>query len=229
MQRRHSALFIAILMLAMLSLAGQSLAAVMYLSNTVHDSNTSFNGVTYNALASKGLAFTAGPAGPYPINVMDMVFYSASVLSNVTFKMDLRNTTSTTPGSAFAGTTVYATDILTVSSATTGYFGHTFTAADFPNIAAFALQSGASYSLTLYGASNNSLKLGRNGAAGYGYAPTSGFTVLDSLTGGVSNYAGAYDVGIGSASSPVPEPSTCVLFSLGLGGLAFWKRRQKKA
>ena len=32
-----------------------------------------------------------------------------------------------------------------------------------------------------------------------------------------------------SEVSPVPEPSTYALFSLGLGGLAFWKRRQNKA
>ena len=32
-----------------------------------------------------------------------------------------------------------------------------------------------------------------------------------------------------SPPAPVPEPSTYALFSLGLGGLALWKRRQRKA
>jgi hypothetical protein len=33
----------------------------------------------------------------------------------------------------------------------------------------------------------------------------------------------------GGGPAAVPEPSTYALFSLGLGGLALWKRRQKKA
>ncbi len=32
----------------------------------------------------------------------------------------------------------------------------------------------------------------------------------------------------GGGSAPVPEPSTYLLFSLGLGGLALWKRRQQR-
>lgn len=32
-----------------------------------------------------------------------------------------------------------------------------------------------------------------------------------------------------TTASAVPEPSTCTLFGLGLGGLAFWKRRQRRA
>ena len=38
-----------------------------------------------------------------------------------------------------------------------------------------------------------------------------------------------YDTSINVGTSAVPEPSTYALFSLGLGGLALWKRRQKKA
>ncbi len=41
---------------------------------------------------------------------------------------------------------------------------------------------------------------------------------------------GFFDIAVNSGSpSAVPEPSTYALFSLGLGGLAFLKRRQEKA
>ena len=46
-------------------------------------------------------------------------------------------------------------------------------------------------------------------------------------TAGYGNAWSAFE--LQAVTAPVPEPSSYALFALGLGGLAFWKRRQKKA
>ena len=213
--------------LLMNGLSNHCLASVLYISNSNNNSNTSINGTNYNSLpGSKGISFTTGPSGPYSTNVMDVIFFAnTGTPSASTFKVDLRNTTSTTPGSAMAGTTLYATDILSLPVTSTGsYFTHEFTAADFPNISAYSLGGSASYSFSFYGANSGLLAIGRMSSPTY--VTTNGFTVLNSITGG-NNYAGSYDVSFGTSSGPstVPEPSTYALFCIGLGAVGYARKR----
>lgn len=72
---------------------------------------------------------------------------------------------------------------------------------------------------------------------GFNYA----YGTITDATGTITGYLAdgtplnsPFDRGTGNTGTiilaePVPEPSTCALFSLGIGGLALWKRRQKKA
>ena len=90
-------------------------SAADWVQGPVYNSRTTFEGATYNTLpTSKGLCFTAGSPGPFNLGKMRVTFYTPGNLGTVTFKLDLRNTTSTTT-TAVAGTTLYATDNISLA------------------------------------------------------------------------------------------------------------------
>ncbi len=101
--------------------------------------------------------------------------------------VELRNTTNDTPLSAVAGTTVYASDVIsfTLPSTTNTNFDVNLNEAQIPNIANYTLQANTAYALILYKA-NRVFAIRRT--TGYtsstvnsAYTVTNGFNVLNTL------------------------------------------------
>ena len=158
-------------------------SAADWVQGPVYNSSSTFPGATYKTvLTSKGLCFTAGSPGPFNLGKMRVTFFTPGNLGTVTFKLDLRNTT-TTGSSAVAGTTLYASDTISLATPVAGgFFTNDLTAAALPNISAYAMESGASYSLSFYACSTNAFSLARWAGGGTtNYTTTSGFVVLSSL------------------------------------------------
>ena len=209
-----------------------SAAAIYYIDGPNSPaSQATFQAVTYNGFPTKGIAFTAGPSGPFTINTInfmgkDPLTHSAFI---ETFTLDLRNTTSTTPGSARAGTTLYASDTVSLLvDTTTAFVTYYLTTADLPNISAYSLIGGQSYSLSLYNSSNVDFALGRTTGSNYAYTTAGGFTVLGTISNDNPNPSGptmSFSMDIGYLSA-VPEPSEWAAISFGVLGMVWVAKRR---
>ncbi len=230
---------IMIILTASLGLAalGSARAGIVYSIDGPNSPNSSstFGGLDYNSSpSSRGIAFTAGPSGPFTFNTFDFFarHSSAHAAYTETFKLDLRNTTSTTPGSARAGTTLYASDTVSVSvDTTTDFVRYYLAAVDLPNISAYNLTGGQSYSLSMYSSSNPSFAIGRTTGSNYDYTTTDGFTVLGTIAGDNPNPSGpaqSYSIDIGYTSSAVPEPGQWAMMAVTLLGAGVWATRQRQ-
>ncbi|KAI9002832.1 hypothetical protein DFJ74DRAFT_647274 [Hyaloraphidium curvatum] len=172
------------------------------------NSQTTLNGATYNAGASKGVGFVAGSgAGDCgAIDTIALTLYNTGTAgAQVRFKIDLRNKGE----GNYSGTTLYASDTVSFTAS----FGTTYTEvifgpSDLPNIAAYQLTGGASYTLSFYGmvfasdgTATNTIALGRNSAAGSAAAATTygnGYSGVFMISGS-AEYAGSYKLSFGNS------------------------------
>ncbi|MFI3199056.1 MAG: hypothetical protein QX196_12130 [Methylococcaceae bacterium] len=234
MTHRHSISFASKLLFAASIMTASSVyaSATNYISGAAAPtSNAPITATTYKGSNSRGFAFTVGPTGSFNIGTIDFIGISNAVGSNnYTFKLDLRNTTSTTAGSALAGSTLFASDTISVNTTGSAYKPFNLTSTNIPNIFAYNLINGNSYSLIFYGVSSSTFNLGRVSGNNNNYTTTNGFTTLNSITNNNANYIGpvqSYVVNIGP--SAVPVPGAVWLFLSGLMGVVSFNRRKNKA
>ena len=206
-----------------LTLAVAALAAP-YIDSTAVDPSGSSTMAPYQAV---GMIFTTGSGGPYTITDLKVNFQSYELgVDNYTVTAGLRTVDATNrPGT---------TDLVSTVLAIRNLSAYTPTLFEFTSLGAFGaydLAPDKKYALMLHDASSENL----GWMNGWGpVATSSGFTYIGS---GYTGYWGDWwyernqgnpnIAALGTASS-VPEPSTYALFSLGLGGLALWKRRQQR-
>jgi hypothetical protein len=164
-----------------------------------------------------GYAFISGASGPFDIEGMKLSLTSGSISTSTSFKISIHGTDNTTPYSAVANSTVYASD--TVSFTTPGTantpFDLNLTAADLPNISNYQLLSNTAYSLIVNGASP-AVALRRT--QGYAdqttntkYTVGDGFTMLDTFRNNTPNYSnssGSYPTFHISLLGSSPGPTT---------------------
>jgi hypothetical protein len=175
------------------------------------------------SLQNYGIAFTTGASGPFAIEGINLgLNSSSSTATSGSLTFAIHGTNNSTPYSAVANTTAYATD--TVSFTMPGTASTNFTlnlvAADLPNITAYQLLSSSSYALIAY-APSQSIGIQRttgyaNGTTNTKYTVAGGFTMLDTFRNSTANYtntANSYPSLhfslLGSASAPstaVPGP-----------------------
>lgn len=205
------------------------------------NSNANWQAVngTYNQ--NFGVAFKTGPSGPYAMDWATFILNTSSQTSGSgSFKLELRNTTNATPYSAVAGTTSYATDVVsfTMPTTTSTSFTLSLTAAEIPNIASYQMAADTAYSLILYAPSVN-IGMGRttgfaSGTTNDNYTVNSGFSALNTFRNNAtySNTMSSFPTlaisfGEISSVSAVPEP-TSLLSTAGLLACGFLLRRRAK-
>jgi hypothetical protein len=151
------------------------------------------------------------------------------------FTISLRDTTNDTAYSAVAGTTVFASDVVSFSlpSTTATSFTLNLTAADIPNISSYAMAANTSYALILF-APSRAIGLQRttgfaNGTTNNNYTVNSGFTALDTFRNNAPNYSNAVNsfptLDISFGENTIPEPATNMLTAL--AGIIILTRRKR--
>jgi hypothetical protein len=174
----------------------------------------------------RGIEFTTGNAGPYTINDLKVNF-NVSVISDYTVNAGIYDVVSNLPNS------LKASAILPIHATSTGYHLYDFNSVALNSLGTYSLASDTLYALIFSGSSSSNVQLSRNGSNVSSYSVFDGFSVDYSVAKSGSwinnpnqNYYLQLDV---TGPAAVPEPSTYALISLGIGGLALWKRRQKKS
>lgn len=220
---------------AFLYLAGAADASnVTWLGSTLSNSTASLP-TSASYTSNFGIAFTTGASGPFTIGWLDLGLSSSGVTSGAgTLKIALRNTTNSTAYSAAAGTTEYAVDTVSFSAPTIvgTYFTLNLTAAQLPNIMAYAMSASTSYALIVY---NASAAFAIQRQSGYAqntnnayYTVSNGFTALNTFRNNATytNATGSYPtltMSFGTAA-PVPAPGAIAL----LGGAGLGARRRRR-
>jgi hypothetical protein len=178
-----------------------------------------------------GIAFSTGnTSASYNIGWIDIgLNTSISTASSASFKVALHQATNSTPYSAVAASTAYATDVVSFSKPTTTSTPFTLqlTSAQLPNITSYAMNPATSYALIVYspdvsiGMMRTTGSSYANGTTNNAYTVSNGFAMLTTLRSNsyYSNTTGSYpalDFAFGNfASPPAPVPAP-----LGVAGLA---------
>jgi len=206
----------------------------------VMDSNANWPGGT-NFSNNFGYAFITGSSGPFNIGWVDLELNtSTQTVGAGSFKIALHDTTNTTAYSAVATSTAHATDVVnfTMPTTTSTSFTLNLTAAQLPNLSAFAMQSSTAYALILYAPT---VSIGMRRDTGYAsgttnnfYTVTNGFTMLDTFRNNLPNYANSgssnptlgISFGATTGASAVPEPGAMLMSGLIGLGLVYRLRRR---
>jgi len=195
--------------------------------SSASNSNASVQPFTY------GVVFMTGTLGPYSMDWLQIGLNTSSITAgSASFRISLRDATSTTPYSAVAGSTTLASDTVSFTMPTTiaTNFNLFLSAADIPNISAFDMGASTGYSLFLDSASVN---FGIQRTTGFAvnttndyYTVSEGFTALNTLRNNsmYSNTTGSYPT-LAVSFGAVPEPSTVSLFGVGLAMVLRRRRR----
>jgi hypothetical protein len=216
--------------------AGSATADVItYVSPSLaSNSNATWTSGGTNYTTNYGIAFTTGPSGPFDIDWVDVGLSTASSgVSAASLTVALHAATNSTPYSAVASATAYATDTVSFSMPATSATDFTLqlTSSDLVNISNYSLQSNTSYALILYAPSAN-FAIQRtsgiaNGQTNNNYDVTNGFVMLDTFRNNAPNYtntSGSYPtlaISFGANAASVPEPSVVGIgMILAAGGLA---------
>lgn len=194
---------------------------------------------TYNQ--NFGVAFTTG-SSTYQMDWVKLGLNTSGVTAgSATLTVALHATTNSTPYSAVATSTAYATDVVTFSMPTTSStaFDLNLTSANLPNITGYTMSASTSYALILYAPSVNIGMMRRtgyaNGTTNNFYTVSNGFTALDTFRNNSANYTNTTNsypslaIAFGETVS-VPEPSTWA--TAGIASLIFGytaRRRGQKA
>lgn len=176
-----------------------------------------------------GIAFSTGnTSASYNIGWIDLgLNNSTSTASSASFKVALHQATNSTPYSAVAAATAYATDVVNFSKPTTSStpFKLELTSAQLPNITSYAMNPATSYALIVYSPDTTIGMMRTTGYAQFqtntAYTVSNDFAMLTTLRSNLyySNASGSYpalDFAFGNfASPPAPVPAP-----LGVAGLA---------
>lgn len=202
------------------------------------DSNANWPALNGSYTQNYGVAFTTGSAGGFKISWIDLDLNTSGQTSgSVTLKVALHNATNSTPYSAVAGSTAFATDTVTISMPTTSatQFAANLTAAQLANISQYAMSANTSYALVLYAPSVNigiMRKTGlANGTTNNAYTTSNGFTALDTFRNNSANYQNnsnsypALGISFGTTVSAVPGSGAIALTAV--PGLLGFRRRRR--
>ena len=209
-------------------------------SGAANGSSSIQTGTTYNT--NLGYAFKTGASGPFDIDFVTLALTSGASGASVSFKISIHGTDNETAYSAVAGSTLHASDTVTITTPVSANtpFDVTFTSAEIPNITNFQLQANTAYSIIL-NSSVGAIALRRtqglaDGTSNGFYTVSSGFTMLDTFRNNTPNYANttgsyvAFQMSFGGAAgAPVPEPTTMALWTLLVGGGLVRNYRNKKS
>ena len=191
------------------------------------NSNASVQPFTY------GVVFMTGTLGPYSMDWLQIGLNTSSITAgSASFRISLRDATSTTPYSAVAGSTTLASDTVsfTMPTTTATNFNLLLSTADIPNISAFDMSASTGYSLFLDSASVN---FGIQRTTGFAvnttndhYTVSEGFTALNTLRNNsmYNNSPGSYPT-LAVSFGAVPEPSAFSLLGVGLAMVLRRRRR----
>jgi hypothetical protein len=181
-----------------------------------------------------GVVFMTGTLGPYSMDWLQIGLNTSSITAgSASFRISLRDATSTTPYSAVAGSTTLASDTVsfTMPTTTATNFNLLLSTADIPNISAFDMSASTGYSLFLDSASVNFAIQRTTGFAvnttnDY-YTVSEGFSALNTLRNNsmYNNSTGSYPT-LAVSFGAVPEPSAFSLLAFGLGALTMMRRRR---
>ncbi len=203
-------------------------------------SNANWSAVNGTYAQNFGYAFTTGSSGPFSIDWVNLQLNtSGQTVGAGALTIALRSTTNIMAYSAAAGTTAYAADTVnfTMPTTTSTSFTLNLTAAQLPNLSAFAMQSNTAYALILYAPSVN---IGMMRKTGYAdgttnnfYQVTNGFTMLNTFRNNVKyqNNASSFpslgiSFGATTGLTSVPEPGA--MFVCGLIGIGVVYRLRRR-
>lgn len=202
------------------------------------NSNANWPAVNGTFSQNFGVAFQTGGSSSFTMDWVQLQLNTSSVTTGSgSFRIALRNATSTTAYVGVAGTTEYAMDIVnfTMPTATSTPFTLDLTAADMPNITSYAMTASTAYTLIVYAPSVN-IGMGRhtgylNGTTNNFYTVSNGFVALDTFRNNSANYSNNStsfpSLGISFGETVVPEPSTWALGGLSTLVLGFAARRKR--
>lgn len=203
-------------------------------SNTPNSSATFAVSTAYTS--NFGVAFKTGPSGTYAMDWATIILStSAQTSGSGSFTLALRNTTNATAYSAVAGTSSYATDLVsfTMPTTTSTNFTLSLTAADIPNISSYEMAADTAYSLILYNASA-AFAIGRttgyaSGTTNNNYTVSSGFSALDTFRNNGANYTNNANsfptLAISFGENTVPEPTSIFLTAFAGGAMLLRRKR----
>jgi hypothetical protein len=159
---------------------------------------------------------------------------SSQTAGSASFTLALRNTTNATAYSAVAGTSSYATDVVsfTMPTTTSTSFTLSLTAADIPNISSYEMEADTAYSLILY-APSIAIGMGRttgyaSGTTNNNYTVNSEFSALNTFRNNstYSNNASSYPtLAISFGENTVPEPTSIFLTAFAGGAMLIRRKR----
>jgi hypothetical protein len=188
-------------------------------------SNANWSAVNGTYAQNFGYAFTTGSSGPFSIDWVNLQLNtSGQTVGAGALTIALRSTTNIMAYSAAAGTTAYAADTVnfTMPTTTSTSFTLNLTAAQLPNLSAFAMQSNTAYALILYAPSVN---IGMMRKTGYAdgttnnfYQVTNGFTMLNTFRNNVKYQNNASSDGLNVC--PRTGSDVCVRTDRDWGGLS---------
>jgi hypothetical protein len=217
-------------------ISSASAAVTWFGPSNTPNSNANWPAINGTYTQNFGVAFKTGPSGPYAMDWATIILSTSSVTTgSASFTLELRNTTNATAYSAVAGTTSYATDVIsfTMPTTTNTNFILSLTAADIPNISSYEMAADTAYSLILYAPSHN-IGMGRttgytNGTTNNNYTVNSGFSALDTFRNNAPNYANTANsypsLAISFGENTVPEPTSIVLTMLASGVMLLRRKR----
>lgn len=231
---RHVQRLVPLILAAAVVQHSQSANAVTLKTAWVDDTSTPNSNANWPAINGSynqnfGIAFITGNTSPnYNIGWIDIGLNTSGVTAgSASLKVALHQATNSTPYSAVAAATAYATDVVSFSKPTTTStpFKLELTSAQLPNITSYAMTPATSYALILY---SPDLNIGMMRTTGYAsgttnnaYTVSNGFVMLTTFRNNLNytNNASSFpslDLAFGNfASPPAPVPAP-----LGVAGLA---------
>ena len=159
---------------------------------------------------------------------------STVTAGSASFTLELRNTTNATAYSAVAGTSSYATDVVsfTMPTTTATSFTLSLTAADIPNISSYEMAADTAYSLILY-APSIGIGMGRttgyaSGTTNNNYTVNSEFSALNTFRNNSTyqNSGSSFpSLAISFGENTVPEPTSIFLTAFAGGAMLLRRKR----
>ena len=223
---------------AFIASASASTSVTWFGPSSAPNSNANWpGGTTYTN--NFGVAFKTGPSGTYAMDWATITLNTSSqTAGSASFTLALRNTTNATAYSAVAGTSSYATDVVsfTMPTTTATSFTLSLTVADIPNISSYEMAADTAYSLILYAPSVN-IGMGRttgyaSGTTNNNYTVNSGFSALNTFRNSSTYYnsTNSYPtLAISFGESAVPEPSGLLTTGALVASGLLLRRRSKNS
>jgi hypothetical protein len=182
-----------------------------------------------------GVAFKTGASGTYAMDWATITLNtSTQTAGSASFKLELRNTTNATAYSAVAGTSSYATDVVsfTMPTTTSTSFTLSLTLADIPNISSYEMAADTAYSLILY-APSIGIGMGRttgyaSGTTNNNYTVNSEFSALNTFRNNLTyqNSSSSFpSLAISFGENTVPEPTSIFLTAFAGGAMLLRRKR----